>query len=393
MPSEIHKIPATVLSRCQRHEFRRIPVKEIVQYLRDMCTQENFTISDDALISIARHSTGCMRDAISLLDQLTSSGGDIDINSVQAVLGTATSKVVIDLLTAIRTKAMGSGLTALHQAMDAGSDPRQLARQIVDYLRSLLLIKMGNPDQVDESADMVQQMQKDSAGFEISDLVRYVQLFNEAASGQGSSWQPGLSLELAFAQALLAEPQPQQQTDFVPQPLKKAPVKSKPAETPLAPPPAPQVTPKPQAPVMEEPQESDIPQAQEETAVDNSDSLSLGEVLQQWRQVRTTVKKVRPATEALLNSCKPISLKSNTLTLGFASEVLRSRMDQPENTDLTRQVLLHLFNKDVQIRCVVSKEKQNADDQIAAPEESMLKTVLDLGGKLVDPESHNGKEK
>jgi DNA polymerase-3 subunit gamma/tau len=384
--TEIHKIPATVLSRCQRHEFRRIPVKEIVTYLRDMCAHEKFNITDDALLSIARHSTGCMRDAISLLDQLTSSGKDIDLANVHVVLGTATNQMVIDVLSAIRMKTLGSGLTSLHQAMDAGSDPRQLARQIVDYFRNLLLIKMGNADQVDETPEIIQQMQIDCDGFEMPQLVHCLKLFNEAANGQSSSWQPGLALELAFSQTLLTSnlafnSAPVKQTIRAVPPTQKA--EPAPQAVKNKPQPEPTITavPTPPPPVKKEAKVEDTPSPAAENA------LSLSTVLEQWRQVRATVKKVRPATEALLNSCKPMSLKKGTLTLGFASEVVRSKMDLPENLDLARQAINHLFNQEIQIRCVVIKEMQSMENTQQTSEESMLNTVLNLGGKLVNSDT------
>ncbi len=384
--TEIHKIPATVLSRCQRHEFRRIPVKEIVTYLKDMCALEKFTITDDALLSIARHSTGCMRDAISLLDQLTSSGLEIDLANVHAVLGTATNQMVIDLMSAIRMKAMGSGLTSLHQAMDAGSDPRQLSRQIVDYFRNLLLMKMGNADQIDETPEIIQQMQVDCDGFEMSQLVHCLKLFNEAANGQNTSWQPGLALELAFSQTLLttasapvlpparqsAPPQKNVQKNEQIPAVRQA-VSSSPPIKPIE-----EST---LSAVNEPPDTIELPPQLDDT------HLTLTSILEQWRQIRATVKKVRPATEALLNSCKPMSLKKNTLTLGFASEVVRSKMDLPENLDLARQAIAHLFNQDLQIRCVVIKEIQNIENSQQTNEESMLNTVLNLGGKLVNSDT------
>ncbi len=387
--TEIHKIPATVLSRCQRHEFRRIPVKEIASYLKDMCALEKFTITDDALLSIARHSTGCMRDAISLLDQLTSSGLEIDLANVHAVLGTATNQMVIDLMSAIRMKAMGSGLTSLHQAMDAGSDPRQLSRQIVDYFRNLLLMKMGNADQIDETPEIIQQMQVDCDGFEMSELVHCLKLFNEAANGQSTSWQPGLALELAFSQTLLTNPSapiltltPARQPVKAAQPVQKTEQPSTPKPTVEAAPPVKQQVVESTPVPVELPQNSiELPPPMDEG------HLTLSMILEQWRQVRATVKKVRPATEALLNSCKPMSLKKGMLTLGFASEVVRSKMDLPENLDLTRQAIAHLFNQDLQIRCVVMKEMQNIENSQQTNEESMLNTVLNLGGKLVNSDT------
>ena len=141
--TEIHKIPATVLSRCQRHEFRRIPLTQIIEKLRLICAQENIQIDEDALSLIARQSTGSMRDAISLVDQLASLQRRITLASVQDILGTTTSQTVIDLIQAIQEKDSASGLGLIHAALDGGADPRQFARQVVDYLRSLLVVKLN----------------------------------------------------------------------------------------------------------------------------------------------------------------------------------------------------------------------------------------------------------
>ena len=100
--TEVHKIPATVLSRCQRHEFRRIPVETIVNLLRELVKEEKLTIDEDTLYLIARQSTGAMRDAISLLDQLTSTGEKITLEVAQQVLGTATNQAVINLVNFIK---------------------------------------------------------------------------------------------------------------------------------------------------------------------------------------------------------------------------------------------------------------------------------------------------
>ncbi|MDL1926482.1 DNA polymerase III subunit gamma/tau, partial [Anaerolineae bacterium AMX1] len=96
--TEIHKIPATVLSRCQRHEFRRVPVDEIVGQLKAIAAAEKIQADGDALTLIARQSAGGMRDAISLLDQLSSTGERITLDLAQTVLGTATSQTVLDLV-------------------------------------------------------------------------------------------------------------------------------------------------------------------------------------------------------------------------------------------------------------------------------------------------------
>ncbi len=152
--TEVHKIPATVLSRCQRHEFRRIPIVDIVSYLSHISEAEGILVEEDALKLIARQSTGAMRDAISLLDQLSSTGKAITLELVQAVLGTAASQSVLDLLETLIAKDSAKGLECIHATLDSGCDPRQFSHQVVDYLRELLVMKMGDPRQVDATPEI-----------------------------------------------------------------------------------------------------------------------------------------------------------------------------------------------------------------------------------------------
>ncbi len=99
--TEIHKIPATVLSRCQRHEFRRIPVADIVRQLRISVRRRKHPCRGRSSYPIARQAAGGMRDAISLLDQLASSGQTITLALAQTVLGAATGQAVLDLIDAL----------------------------------------------------------------------------------------------------------------------------------------------------------------------------------------------------------------------------------------------------------------------------------------------------
>src|SRR3990170_3147062 len=130
--TEMHKIPATVLSRCQRHEFRRLPLDEMVAQLEMIAKKEDIKAERGALELIARQATGSLRDAESLLDQLASTGGGVKLDWAQEVLGTSTSLAVLDLVDALVARDAAAGLDLIHQTLDAGSDPRQFARQVVD---------------------------------------------------------------------------------------------------------------------------------------------------------------------------------------------------------------------------------------------------------------------
>src|SRR5512146_177693 len=199
--TEIHKIPATVLSRCQRHEFRRVPVDEILGNLQEIVKAEGLKADEDALSLIARQATGAVRDAQSLLDQLSSMGSTVTLDLAQTVLGTATSQTVLDVVGAIRHREPSDALNAVHRALDSGADPRPLARQIVEYLRDLMLMQMGNQDQVETTRELKARMGEDAQAFPTGEVLRMMRAFNEAAADTRGGWQPSLSLELAVAEA------------------------------------------------------------------------------------------------------------------------------------------------------------------------------------------------
>ncbi|MHB8086764.1 MAG: DNA polymerase III subunit gamma/tau [Anaerolineaceae bacterium] len=381
--TEVHKIPATVLSRCQRHEFRRIPVMDIVSTLKTLCTEETIDADEEALILIARQSTGAMRDGISLLDQLASTGERITLELAQLVLGTATNQLVIDLVNAIQASDTTRGLEVIHRALDGGSDPRQYARQVVEYLRNLLLIRMGNDKQVDATKESKDLMHKHSQSVETAVLMEWMRLFNEAINDIRTSWQPGMALEMAFARAVEGS-----QT-----------VDVKPAAEKLT------KTSEPIAAVEPKSSEKSAPKITEQSATKASEKESLkpvqvgaapvilsshtgGEVTAQdiqanWNTIRAEVKGQRSQTEALLNSHKSLQIKDGALVIGFASEVLKSKMESAENLEVTRRAIHHLLKVDLPIVCIVVSGKTSSSSvDLDVDADGIVGTALNLGGKL-----------
>jgi len=198
--TESYKIPATVSSRCQRFEFRRIPVTETVARLRALCEQEGLAVDDAALEVVARQATGSLRDAISLLDQLVSADAKVTLAQAQELLGTATGQTVQALVEALAAGDTTTGLNLVNRAIDSGADPRQLARQMVDYLRGLMLVRLGNAALVEAPAETRVTMARQVQSWELSALLRAVRAFNAAANDARGGWQPQLPLELAIVE-------------------------------------------------------------------------------------------------------------------------------------------------------------------------------------------------
>lgn len=359
--TEIHKIPATVLSRCQRHEFRRVPVDEIVANLKYIVAAENLKADDEALTLIARQSAGGMRDAQSLLDQLASTGDQITLALAQTVLGTATSQTVLDVAASILDFDPARGLGTIHKALDSGADPRSLARQIVEYMRGLMLIQMGNGDQVEATAEVKKQMDVHAQAFTTADVLRMMKVFNNAATDLRGGWQPSLSLELALAEMM--EPVAAAAQAAVASPL------GTPRQTKPQPVSAKQTVTQPKA-------ESDAPKSSEKPVI------SAGEVIKVWKQIIASLPKAQANLGALLNSVKMIDVHGKTLILGLASDVLVEKMNKPDQLEAAQKAIADVLGVTLTIHCTVTNAKGKIPSDV--PQDGMVATAIQHGGEIVD---------
>lgn len=377
--TEIHKLPATVLSRCQRLEFRRLAVSEIVSRLEAICQEEKIPIQAEALSVIARQSAGGMRDAISLLDQLASTGQEITVELTQAVLGTAPSQTVLALVDAIHSADAAGGMQALHAALDGGSDPRALARQIVEYLRSVMLFQMGNGDEVEAPADLRACMAQHAVLFSLAETVRLIKLFNQAATDLRGGWQPALPLELALAEALERPSQPA--GSFAP-PIPETAVRPSLGRAPL--PALPAAEPAPARSSRKKPsgQTAESVSSQKSPVPEGAALPSLSEIGKVWKQIRSIIKPQSPSLDGLLNSCKLLEIKDGVLVLGFASDILRSKAETPEQVALTERAIAEVLGVRLGVRCVVTNARQAAPSDVQ--EGGMVAAALRAGGEIVD---------
>jgi len=361
--TEIHKIPATVLSRCQRHEFRRVPVDEIVTQLKSIAKTEKIQADDEALSVIARQAGGGLRDAISLLDQLASTGTKITLQLTQTVLGTATSQTVLVIIASIQDREPGRGLEEVHKALDSGADPRSLARQIVEYLRGLMLIQLGNGDQVETTKDIKEKMTAHAKSFSTADVLRMMKIFNNAAVDTRGGWQPSLSLELALAEAVETPDEPPASLPTPSTTSGQAP-KAVPDKT-------------AQAAAVNPPAKTESASSQSKEAV-----IGLAEIVKAWKDVRAVIKPAHPGIEALLNSCKPMDVRGDELILGFQSDKVLALMDRPEQLEVTRRAIADVLGVTLQIKCVVTNAKGKLPPDV--PQDGMVATALNHGGEIVD---------
>ena len=420
--TEVHKIPATVLSRCQRHEFRRIPVNFIQAQLKEIAEKEGVNVEAAALTAIARQATGSMRDAISLLDQLASTGSDVTLELTRQVLGTAAGQSIYDLIEAILSEDTGRGMSLVNQALDGGSDPRQFARQVVDVLRSILMVRMGNTEQLEQTADEIKRLKDLADRFSLEKLLAAIQAFDRAAQQTSLGWQPALQLELALANLARSDDSPVQSTPAKVEKKEKVQETAKAAQSPVqktekseekqpektasTDTPAKEVVEQPvdklaiehESSTQEPPDQNALPEeaAVEEKPVPKAapvDESAVGRINDNWKEIRAAAKDLSAETAALLNSCRSVSGRKGRLVLGFASELLRSKMENGHNQDNARAAIRKITGIDIEIDCRVAGKQETTIPE-GIDRDSMVGTALSLGGKISkkNGEKDKGKE-
>lgn len=207
--TEVHKVPLTVASRCQRFDFRRVPLKAMVDRLDWVCKQEAIEVESGVLELVARQSTGSLRDALSLMDQLrVFSEGKITLAEVQDMLGASGSERVAEFVDHLLGGDLASGLRLVNGVLDEGLDVRQFNRQTVEHLRQLMLIKSGAAEAsggslLDVTEEMRRRMEAQAATVALSELLRWTKVFAEADAELRSTAYRQLPLEMALVTAIL----------------------------------------------------------------------------------------------------------------------------------------------------------------------------------------------
>jgi len=362
--TEIHEVPVTVRSRCQRHDFRRIAVPEIIKQLDTMAKKESIDVDQDVLALIARQSTGSLRDAISILDQLASADQQIDVGLAHRVLGTAPDKAVIDFVDAILKGDSADGLNTIHESAERGNDPAQFARQVIAYFRNVLLMQMGNQDRIDVPQQVLEVIKRHNQEMQIKQLLELIRIINGAINDRGSSWQPVLPLEMAFLEAL----------DIIKGGIDSPEVKTT------------KKTPSPEKPVEKKKTKSEnknaSPPAVEESKIPDTDQQPLT-VLQHWKEIVAQVRDTNKATQALLNSCKPLGVKDNQLVLSFSSDTIKGKMEGGDHLQICQDVIEKVIGVKMPVLCIVGGKDQSDLPEGVDPNGLVASVVRDLGGSYV----------
>ena len=200
--TEPNKIPITILSRCQRYDFKRITTDTIAARLREISDAENIQVSDEALHYIARSGDGSMRDAVSLLDQCSAFQFDrrIEYEDALSILGAVDTAVFSDLVRALSKKDVKTGLQLVAEVIDQGRELSQFVSDFVMYARNMLLASTVDDlsGLVDMSSENLKRLKEDASLLSTVELMRYIRMLSDLSNQLRYATQKRILIETSF---------------------------------------------------------------------------------------------------------------------------------------------------------------------------------------------------
>lgn len=333
--TEVHKIPETIISRCQRFDFRKIPQKDIIKRLTEIVEWEHVSISQNILADIARRSEGCLRDAESLLGQIASlSSGQITDELASLVLPQSNWREVDSLVSALRLRNLSAALNQINKLVNEGIDLHHFTIDLIDYLRQVMLYQiMGSGFALDFSEDLVQAIREQAVDFSLEDVSRLINIVLDKKNIKDTLIDQ-LPLELVCIEFLL---------------------------------------------------DQKIDQKIESPKASNINISGAHKILQDnWSQIVEQTKVLNHSLSALLQTSHPLEIDKNTLTIGVEYQFHLEQLDKPNVKNHLAGIFGNILTSTVIVRFVIDKDFKKNHQIFKGGQESEVEDILDtFGGEVV----------
>jgi DNA polymerase III subunit gamma/tau len=410
--TEIHKIPATILSRCQHYNFRRIARAEIVERLRHVAQQDGISLEDRSLMALARASEGSMRDALSLLDQAVAFGGTTIVHAdLEALLGAVPQELVRGMIQAITGQDTPAALRMLANLLDQGHDLRTYCADVVEYLRNMLVASVVTSPQelrglIEASAEDLLQIAGDARLLSPEQLQELFAIFTQAEDALRFSAHPRFILETAAVRATRLVRRPDVKLDQGTQAMQKQ----------ASPPEAPTRPNKPELQGRSRPttsmgsSRSAIPVSTSPPTIKHMHTAAVGDVQStpdlsvdqastrppsvtpvasepsrplatlNWEEFQEAVAAAHPNIAPFLEMGRLVGIEGNQVTIGFAKQatVARGMLEKPDNLTVLTALCERLSNQKVRLRIVELTETDPPGKTMA-----QLRAAKEHGQRLV----------
>ena len=402
------RLPETVLSRCQRLDFRRITVAGAVARLAFVCSAEGLAPENGVLDLLARTAAGSLRDAEGMLDQIVAyAGPEPSLAAARSVLGVAGPAAARDLIEKLVDNQVEGAIRTVNDLVEQGADPRHVALDVVGCLRNLLLLRTSESlvDLVDESEDAIPGLRRLAQRLVPTQIVELIRLFAPGPPSRGGP-RLQLPLEIAVVEAARAlgqpalpslqpEPAPTRAAPALARSVREAPDPSarQPESVnaigpPLreAPPPAPGAPRgRSRAPDNPPPESAPVGDA----------GILWSDVLRRWNDVLEACGATNRSVQALLRAGRPVSGDGESIVLGFPYEFHRERIEDQKNRAIVEDAISRVCGYRVRVRCTSATRESlvTADPSQAVMDDPLVKAAVAMGARIRRVTEEGSEEK
>jgi len=348
--TELHKIPSTILSRCQKYNFRRLTLAQINSRLQDVARADGIEFEDEALALIARRANGGMRDALGMLDQLYAyHEGRIGREEVLEVLGLVDDLFVARLMEAVIADKSAEIIAMLGTALNQGKEAAQLARETALYLRDMLLFKS-----VGEQAEMVmageqslQLLKQQGNSLTKEQILQALRTVMDTGERLRFSEGQKFLLEMAFLEIAASLSK-----------VAEAPGRTAPPET---------------VPIQE--RQTRSARTEKSSAGDRQEARDI-----LWNRLLAGVKEKKVPTHALLSQGKLLGTKGDTMIIAFQKgyKFHKERMEEKANREIVDAVIKEIFNRDLEVQFIFIEDNQYNDIVVKKAIEYFGEEIVDI---------------
>ncbi|MDD5342186.1 MAG: DNA polymerase III subunit gamma/tau [Patescibacteria group bacterium] len=352
--TEIHRLPETIISRCQRFDFKKINQADLLKRLKFVIDKEGVKVDESILQTIARRAEGSSRDAESLLGQILTLGGKkITAEMADLVLPRSNLEAAAKLFDYLASRKTSGALELVNNLAQEGVNFVQFSKELVEFLRKILLIKVNGRLDIFSSLELTQEMEKSTIDqakeIELERLVKAINLFLEKERDIKYSDIPQLPLELAIVEICETEPS--------------------------ARPPEPPVAPTGSSSAAKEPPKT------APLKKNNSLKITLEDIRGQWSEVKKRFSEANPSLALVFKLSEPCELSGHTLTLRCPYAIHINRLKQQTTRKNIEQVLSEVFGEEIKIEAVIG---DIAAGDSSEDDSSELNPILEtFGGKVV----------
>ena len=378
--TEPHKIPATILSRCQRFDFKRVSSKDIASRMSYICKKENIEAEEKALSLIARNSQGALRDALSILDQCMSFGNEkIEYNDVIELLGTVNIDELFELSQSIIDENTKKSLEILNEFIIWGKDIRNLINDLIDHFRNLMVCKVSKDldEIISLPEESIERLKEQSQYVNINDLIRILNILSETQDSMKSSSNTRILAEVTIMK--IAQPMFDESKEALIKRIENLEEKIESGNIKIS-----TVQIEQSKDVKSQIIEDDkVEENKEDVAYEEVKSEDVRLVESSWKKITQKIKDDRKlSVAALLKEVNTFNVKDNILYLIFNDNFsfARSRLNSKETIEyiesIIREVLNRSFNIQIYLKSEVASLNLSETINKADEGEEILKNIV-----------------